>query len=180
MSSEIDYSFTGVFTQKVDNKGRVSIPAAFRHVLEKCDPNWQPNGMARLTFVYGLSRHAYVQCFSASSMSAARKKIRQTRDPKKKKILIDLFSTKASEILVDGTGRVVLPQAVRDKLDLEGELQFVAKLDTFQLWRPDNYALSDEDADRRFEEEYGEDTDPHDLLEENCDSPKDDDNGGAV
>ena len=33
-------SFTGEHTQKVDGKGRMSIPADFRRVLEAGDPEW--------------------------------------------------------------------------------------------------------------------------------------------
>ena len=32
--------FRGEIVQKVDGKGRVSIPAAFRRVLEQGDPEW--------------------------------------------------------------------------------------------------------------------------------------------
>ena len=32
--------FRGEAENKVDNKGRVSIPAAFRRILEEGDPDW--------------------------------------------------------------------------------------------------------------------------------------------
>ena len=32
--------FRGESLHKVDGKGRVSIPALFRRVIEVCDPNW--------------------------------------------------------------------------------------------------------------------------------------------
>ncbi|HKK83893.1 MAG TPA: cell division/cell wall cluster transcriptional repressor MraZ, partial [Roseovarius sp.] len=34
--------FRGESHHKVDTKGRVSIPASFRRVLESSDPNWTP------------------------------------------------------------------------------------------------------------------------------------------
>ncbi|MEM9123456.1 MAG: MraZ N-terminal domain-containing protein, partial [Pseudomonadota bacterium] len=36
--------FRGEFDQRVDGKGRMSIPASFRRVLEQGDPNWSSGG----------------------------------------------------------------------------------------------------------------------------------------
>jgi len=41
-------SFTGEHTQKVDSKGRMSIPADFRRVLEAGDPAWNPGQSPRM------------------------------------------------------------------------------------------------------------------------------------
>ena len=46
-------AFRGEFYQKVDGKARVSIPAAFRAVLNADDPQKGEKGGARLYMVYG-------------------------------------------------------------------------------------------------------------------------------
>ena len=46
-------SFTGEHTQKVDGKGRMSIPADFRRVLESQDPDWTDGLNPRMYLLYG-------------------------------------------------------------------------------------------------------------------------------
>ena len=46
-------SFTGEHTQKVDGKGRMSIPADFRRVLESQDPDWTDGLTPRMYLLYG-------------------------------------------------------------------------------------------------------------------------------
>ena len=48
MASE---AFRGEFYQKVDAKARVSIPAAFRRILEAEDPATEPNPRPRVYMV---------------------------------------------------------------------------------------------------------------------------------
>lgn len=45
--------FRGESVHKVDSKGRVSIPANFRRVLEDNDPRWTAGGNPELVIVYG-------------------------------------------------------------------------------------------------------------------------------
>ena len=48
-------AFRGEFYQKVDQKARVSIPAAFRRILDADDPQKGEKNGTRLYMVYGLS-----------------------------------------------------------------------------------------------------------------------------
>ena len=53
--------FRGEFHQKVDGKGRVSIPAGFRRVLESQDPDWQTGKRPRFVIVYGDERRKHLE-----------------------------------------------------------------------------------------------------------------------
>jgi MraZ protein len=53
-------SFYGEFTQKIDGKGRVSIPVDFRRALEQGDPDWAPGGRPRVRIVYGDPRRRFL------------------------------------------------------------------------------------------------------------------------
>ena len=44
-------SFRGELSQKVDSKARVSIPAAFRRVLETGDPSWPETPRPKVVMV---------------------------------------------------------------------------------------------------------------------------------
>ncbi|MGB5868767.1 MAG: hypothetical protein WBH04_01090, partial [Albidovulum sp.] len=45
--------FRGSDTYKVDAKGRVSIPAPFRRVIESSDPDWKEGLRPNIVIVYG-------------------------------------------------------------------------------------------------------------------------------
>ena len=57
--------FTGEHTLKVDSKGRMSVPADFRRVLEAGDPDWTTGLQVGLYVIYGDhlkdSLHVYCQ-----------------------------------------------------------------------------------------------------------------------
>ena len=61
-------SFRGELSQKVDSKARVSIPAAFRRVLETGDPSWPETPRPKVVMVYGDERRRFVECYSITEM----------------------------------------------------------------------------------------------------------------
>ena len=52
--------FRGEFHQKVDGKGRVSIPADFRRVLESGDPSWSDGKAPEFVIVYVDHRRSFL------------------------------------------------------------------------------------------------------------------------
>ena len=64
--------FRGESHHKVDTKGRVSIPAHFRRVLEASDPAWTDGLNPELVIVYGDHRRKYLECYT---MEADRKSV---------------------------------------------------------------------------------------------------------
>ena len=53
--------FRGEGLKKVDSKGRVSIPARFRRVIESCDPGWTDGLQPELVIVYGDNRKNFLE-----------------------------------------------------------------------------------------------------------------------
>jgi len=136
--------FRGEFHQKVDGKGRVSIPASFRRVLEAQDPEWQTGKRPRLIVVYGDERRRHLECFSINAMEDVDARIalmpRGSPERRAMEMLVYTFSQDAE---VDEDGRIVLPQKLRDKIGIEGEAYFAGTSDTFQIWKPETYAAQE-------------------------------------
>ena len=60
--------FRGESVHKVDSKGRVSVPAPFRRVLEEGDPDWTPGANPNLVLVYGRMGRNCLEGYSMKSM----------------------------------------------------------------------------------------------------------------
>ena len=67
--------FRGESEHKVDTKGRVSIPALFRRVLEAGDPDWQSGQNPQLVVVYGDHRRNYLECYTMEAIEEVDAKI---------------------------------------------------------------------------------------------------------
>jgi len=137
--------FRGESQHKVDNKGRVSIPASFRRVLEAGDPNWKSGDNPELVIVYGDHRRDYLECYTMEAIEEVEDKIsRMPRGSIQRKALQRLINGQSHPTTVDETGRLVLPAKLRSKIDLDGEAFFIAAGDTFQIWKPETYAKEEE------------------------------------
>ena len=109
----------------MDTKGRVSIPASFRRVLEASDPNWQPGGNPELVIVYGDHRRKYLECYTMQAIDEVDAKIDALpRGSMERKMLQRMFHGQSFPTNVDETGRLVLPAKLRNKIDLENEAFF--------------------------------------------------------
>ncbi|PIB24206.1 cell division/cell wall cluster transcriptional repressor MraZ [Amylibacter kogurei] len=132
--------FKGEFVQKMDGKGRVSIPAAFRRVLEDCDPEHNPDREPQLVLVYGDHRREFIEGFTMTAMEEVDDKIAQLpRGSKPRRALERTFSGQAVQLQVNETGQIVLSPKLREKLGLTNQVFFIASGDTFQIWHPDTY-----------------------------------------
>ena len=130
--------FVSTFVNKIDAKGRVSIPASFRAVLER-------DGYAQ-----GSSGGIY--CYpslDAPALDAGGERLAQKID----RLLSGLpdYSDERDELSValygdvhvlslDQDGRIVLPDALRAHAGVSGQIAFVGLGDKFQMWEPARFA----------------------------------------
>ena len=157
--------FRGEGLHKVDSKGRVSIPALFRRVIEFCDPNCIQNGSPELVIVYGDKRKEYLECYTIEAIEEVDKKIDVLpRGSRKRKILERFFNGKSFPTSIDDTGRLVLPAKLREKTGIKKEAYFIAAGDTFQIWNPETYEQDQSNADSWLDE-LPDDLDPLSFLD---------------
>ena len=132
--------FRGESHHKVDAKGRVSIPASFRRVIEAADPNWTDGLSPELVIVYGDHRRNYLECYTMEAIDEVDTKIDAlARGSMQRKMLQRLFHGQSFPTSIDETGRLVLPAKLRQKIVLDSEAFFIAAGDTFQIWKPETY-----------------------------------------
>ncbi len=140
--------FRGEGIQKVDTKGRVSIPASYRGVLRDGDPSWSEGKLPEFVIVYGDRRRDYLECFTIDAANEVDERIsRMPRGSPRRRALERLFNGQSLAASVDETGRIVLPLRQRQKIDIEDEAYFVAMGDTFQIWKPESYNASEAPVD---------------------------------
>lgn len=161
--------FRGESNHKVDGKGRVSIPALFRRVLEAGDPNWTEGLNPELVIVYGDHRRKFLECYTMEAIADVDTKIAGLpRGSVPRKMLERMFHGQSYPTTVDETGRIVLPAKLRAKIGLEDEAFFIAAGDTFQIWKPKTYETEELSRTEAWLDELPEDFDPLIYL----DNPK--------
>lgn len=158
--------FTGTLVQKVDGKGRMSIPASFRRVLEAGDPDWKPGGPVTGYLIYGRHLKQSVQVYTVSEFArrVAQIEAMPDSDPNKK-IVRHLFVSQSETITVDKDGRTVLGQKHRQRLGVdEGDLSFRGMSGHFEIWRADTYEETIDAQIDDFLSDKGDDFDPFSVV----------------
>ena len=160
-------SFRGEFDQKVDGKGRMSIPADFRRVLESGDPDFpEKTANPRMVVLYGPHLKNCLQAYTIDDMAEIEAGIRSLpRGSDARKQASRMILGKSWETEVDRDGRIVLPKARREQIDLDGLSTMVAMGDHFEIWNAETYESEEGAEFKAYLEKMPENFDPMSLLE---------------
>ena len=132
--------FRGEAENKVDTKGRVSIPAAFRRILEEGDPDWSSGLNPNLVIVYGRKNIKCLEGYSLGSIEIVDNLVSKLpRYSKEREILERLLNSQSVYIQLDENGRIILPSKLRKMVDIDNAAIFVGMGEKFQIWNPSNY-----------------------------------------
>ncbi len=124
--------FLSKYINKIDKKGRVSVPAGYRSVLA----SERFNGVV----VYPSFKN---RCIEACSMSRLEElsKIIQNLDPYSEER--DAFETiilgEAVQVQFDNEGRVILPSYLMEQVGISEQACFVGKGLVFEIWHPEYF-----------------------------------------
>jgi len=125
--------FVSTFTNKIDTKGRVSVPASFRTVLAK-------DGLEGIYCYPSLDAPA----LDAGGQRLVDKINSLVEDlapysDERDHLATALFGT--SEILsIDQDGRTILPERLREHAGITTHITFVGLGEKFQMWEPGRFA----------------------------------------
>ena len=137
--------FLSHFTQRLDAKGRVSIPAAFRAVLAR-------DAFEGL-YVHPSPDLAALDC-GGNALLGEIKGLLDRLEPYSDER--EMFSTAllgTSEILkVDGEGRIVPGESLKAHAGIAAEVTFVGQGHKFQIWEPRRFRMHLEEATLRVRE----------------------------
>ena len=134
--------FVSHFTNRLDAKGRVSIPASFRAVLVR-------DGFEGLYVHPSLDAEA-LDCGGHALLREIDDLLGRLSPYSEER---DMFSTAllgTSEILkVDPEGRVILTESVKAYARIESEVTFVGQGHKFQIWEPARFRVHLDEARSR-------------------------------
>jgi MraZ protein len=125
--------FVSTVTNKIDAKGRVSVPAPFRAIVSTqgfdgvfCHPAFteraiEGGGQARMDEL-----RRYINALDPFS-------------PEREALAIVVMGDSLA-LGFDQDGRISLPKELVEHAELDGQVTFVGLGDYFQMWKPENYA----------------------------------------
>lgn len=122
-------AFWSTYTNKVDKKGRVSIPAAFRtHLI---GPSFQG------VVIFPAFRSPALECRSYEQMDRMTDAISALPEfsPERDALATALFGASVP-LPFDTEGRILLPKHLADHAGIAEEASFLGKGDSFQIWEP--------------------------------------------
>jgi MraZ protein len=147
--------FSGLQVNGVDAKGRVSVPATFRQMIERRFKGLDLHGDELRTIKMSPSELGCIEVVDATYIAEVKDDVMaeaeaeaggdrvRTKALYQKKIFrrLGLFT----DVTYDEAGRMVLPPLLRSDAGIDGEAVFFGGGDSFQIWSPD-----------RFRAEYGD------------------------
>lgn len=159
-------SFLGEYSQKVDGKGRMSIPSDFRAVLAEGDPNCPETPLPRVVVLYGEHLEGCLHAYTVEAMAEIEEGIKRLpRGSERRKRASRLILSRAWRSEIDKDGRIVLPQWLRQRVGLEGEAKMIAMGDYFEIWNAATYDEVDGADIEAWLAEQGPNFDPLTLIE---------------
>ncbi|GAB4578860.1 MAG: division/cell wall cluster transcriptional repressor MraZ [Anaerolineales bacterium] len=116
--------FLGQYTHSIDTKGRLSVPARFRELLE-----------AGAYITQGFDQNLMVLTTAAFERLSTRVNEMSLTDPTARQLKRLLFAT-ADRIELDSSGRMRIPQFLREVAGLNGDAVIIGAGDYFEIWAP--------------------------------------------
>ena len=120
--------FQGEYTNNMDDKGRVNIPAPFRDVLQK-----SYNQPAII-----IARDPQTLCLRAYPQQEWKRLLAKVGARPSSDRVVQAFKrtviSSAQEYFPDKQGRVLIPQNLRDYAGAGKSIVFAGSVDTFEIW----------------------------------------------
>ena len=130
--------FLSSFVNRIDKKGRVSVPASFRAALG--------TDTAGIVVFRSLQHDALEGCSIAHLELLSESLEKQDLPPDVFELIETTIFGGSVQLPFDGEGRISLPQHLVASIGISEEVAFVGRRKTFQLWNPQKLAAHEGDA----------------------------------
>jgi MraZ protein len=131
--------FLSTYINKIDKKGRVSVPANFRAVIRGDE--------FQGVVAYGSFIHKSIEACNMERIAAINENI-DSLDPYSEER--DAFATAifggSYQLSFDNDGRINLPENLIELANLKDKALFVGKGKTFEIWNPENFKIYEANA----------------------------------
>lgn len=134
-------NFIGEFDCKLDPKGRLMLPSGLRKQLSP---------EANESFVVNRGFEQCLVLYPKNDWDRISAEVnRLNQYVKKNREFIRYFYRGATELSIDGTGRILLPKRLQEYGEIEKEVVLFAYSDRIEIWNKDKYEslLTDEPED---------------------------------
>jgi len=125
---ETEQMFLGQYELTIDEKGRMTIPARFREMLED-----------GAYIMLGLDQNLMVMTASYYEQKAEKANEQSITNEDARMLKRLLFST-ASRVEFDKAGRILIPQFLRSLANLQSSAMVVGVGELFEIWVPERWA----------------------------------------
>ena len=134
-------TFIGDYTCRIDSKGRLIFPAAFKKQMQPASPE---------TFV--VRRDIFEQClvlYTAEDWHVQMKKIRSRINPynREHNRFMRNFFKGTAELTLDGSNRILIPRKLVEIAGIEKEVVLAGQDGRIEIWAGEKYSTIDMPVD---------------------------------
>ena len=124
--------FLSTFVNRVDRKGRVSVPATFRSTLAT---HRHPNQVVLMPSF----KHEAIDGTGSDHLNEMMEGISTLDQYSDRRDDLALVFADSRSLQIDGEGRIVLPDDLKSHASIEDEVAFVGLGKMFQMWEPGRF-----------------------------------------
>ena len=125
--------FLSTYVNKVDRKGRVSVPATFRSTLAT---HREPS----LVVLFPSFRVPALDGTGANYVEEMNERLETLEQFSDEHENLSQLFAEAHPLTIDGEGRIVLPETLKEHANISTDVAFVGLGAMFQMWEPASYA----------------------------------------
>jgi MraZ protein len=120
--------YLGSHLNQVDEKGRVTLPAAFRRESESA------------SFVLIQVYKEALTLYPSDTWEGVERRMQEhlRRAPQRRLEFLALTAN-AQEVSPDKQGRILIPERLRTRADIQGEALLIGALDKIEIWSPERF-----------------------------------------
>lgn len=133
-------AFLGSYTYQLDEKGRVSLPAAFRREA--------PDRRFVLIQAYPPALALYPEAEWGGVEERLKELVRH--QPEARLFVLSVMAN-AVEVVPDGQGRILIPARLKEAAELDGQALLVGAIDKIEVWNPERFEGAMREGAGRFE-----------------------------